>query len=81
LFIGGSFQISPSGDPFFTSWRRCAACDADLNADSTVDGADLGLLLGSWGPCENCAADLNNDGVVDGADLGLVLGDWGPCPD
>jgi len=81
LFIGGSFQSSSSGDPFFTSWRRCAACDADLNADSTVDGADLGLLLGSWGPCQNCAADLNNDGAVDGADLGLVLGDWGPCPD
>ena len=81
LFVGGSFQSSPSGDPFFTSWRRCAACDTDLNGDSTVDGADLGLLLGSWGACENCAADVNNDAAVDGADLGRVLGDWGPCPD
>jgi hypothetical protein len=81
LFVGGSFQSSPSSDPFFTSWRRCAACDTDLNGDSTVDGADLGLLLGSWGACENCAADVNNDAVVDGADLGRVLGDWGPCPD
>jgi hypothetical protein len=81
LFVGGSFVSSPTGDPFLASWRRCVACDADFNGDSTVDGADLGLLLGSWGACENCAADLNNDGVVDGADLGLVLGDWGPCPD
>lgn len=51
----------------------------DLNADGTVDGADLGLLLGAWGDCERshpCPADLNEDGAVDGADLGLVLGAW-----
>lgn len=53
-------------------------CDADLNGDSIVDGADLGLLLGDWGGAS--AADLNGDGAVDGADLGLLLGAWGACP-
>ncbi|MCA9286014.1 MAG: hypothetical protein KDA22_12395 [Phycisphaerales bacterium] len=56
-------------------------CDGDLNGDGTVDGADLGLLLGAWGPClEDCPADLNHDDEVDGADLGLLLGLWGDCP-
>jgi len=55
-------------------------CPADLNDDNVVNGADLGLLLGSWGPCPGCPADLNNDGIVNGADLGLMLGSWGPCP-
>jgi hypothetical protein len=47
----------------------------DLNGDGTVDGQDLGILLGSWsgtGP-----ADLNGDGTVDGQDLGILLGSWG----
>lgn len=51
----------------------------DLNGDGSVDGADLGLLLGNWG-CTglDCDGDLNGDNVVDGADLGLMLGDWNP---
>lgn len=48
---------------------------ADLNDDGTVDGADLGLLLGAWETGDE-AADLNQDGIVDGADLGLLLGAW-----
>lgn len=52
----------------------------DLNGDGTVDGADLGLLLGNWGPCVppnlECLGDLNCDKVVDGADLGILLGSW-----
>ncbi len=48
----------------------------DLNGDGIVDGADLGMLLGSWGPCGGCPADLNGDGIVDGADLGTLLGNW-----
>ncbi|MEI6474352.1 MAG: hypothetical protein WCO75_03060 [Planctomycetota bacterium] len=55
-------------------------CPADLNGDHVVNGADLGLLLGSWGACPGCPADLNHDGIVNGADLGLMLGSWGPCP-
>jgi hypothetical protein len=53
------------------------ACPGDLNDDGTIDGADLGLLLGSWGGAGD--ADLNNDGTIDGADLGLLLGAWGTC--
>ena len=55
-----------------------APCDSDLKADGRVDGADLGLLLGSWGG--SGAADLNGDGTVNGADLGALLGAFGDCP-
>ncbi|MCA9284461.1 MAG: thrombospondin type 3 repeat-containing protein [Phycisphaerales bacterium] len=48
----------------------------DLDGDNDVDGADLGMLLGSWGPCPGCPADLLEDDVVDGADLGILLGAW-----
>jgi hypothetical protein len=51
-------------------------CPADLNGDGSVDGADLGLLLGAWGGPDG---DLNASGSTDGADLGLLLGAWGPC--
>ncbi|MFO0962061.1 MAG: hypothetical protein U0625_04050 [Phycisphaerales bacterium] len=52
-------------------------CPADIDGNRQVDGADLGLLLGSWGTATH---DLDGDGVVSGSDLGLVLGAWGPCP-
>lgn len=55
-------------------------CQSDLNGDCTVDGADLGLLLGDWGS-RNSTADVNGDATVDGADLGLLLGAWGDCPE
>lgn len=54
-------------------------CPADLNDDGIVDGADLGVMLGSWGPCGACIANINGQGGVDGADLGILLGSWGPC--
>lgn len=55
------------------------ACEAsgpvgDLNGDGIVNGADLGILLGSWGGTG--AADLNGDGVVNGSDLGMLLSNW-----
>ncbi|MFM9098551.1 MAG: FG-GAP-like repeat-containing protein, partial [Phycisphaerales bacterium] len=53
-------------------------CVGDLNADSYVDGTDLGALLGQWG--SPGTADFNGDGLVDGNDLGMMLGVWGPCP-
>ncbi|MBM4113487.1 MAG: hypothetical protein FJ253_09000 [Phycisphaerae bacterium] len=55
-------------------------CPADLNGDGTVDGLDLGLLLGDWGDCPPCPSDFNGDLVVDGSDLGDLLSLWGPCP-
>lgn len=74
---------TPTGTDYFVMRARvfapAPACPADLTDDGSVDGADLGTLLGSWGPC-TCAADLNGDGSVDGADLGALLGAWGPCP-
>jgi hypothetical protein len=54
------------------------ACQADVNADGTVDGADLGLLVGNWGG--SVAGDIDASGTVDGADLGLLLSAWGACP-
>ena len=53
-------------------------CVGDLNEDGRVDGADMGLMLGSWGTSDP-GADLDGDGDVDGADLGLLLGSWGLC--
>ncbi|MFO0827955.1 MAG: hypothetical protein U0572_07360 [Phycisphaerales bacterium] len=52
------------------------SCDADLNHDGVVNGADLGMLLGSWG---SGSLDITGDGTVNGADLGVLLGAWGPC--
>ncbi len=51
---------------------------ADLNGDSTIDGADLGILLNAWGACGkgDCPADLDGDGAVGGADLGILLNGW-----
>jgi formylglycine-generating enzyme required for sulfatase activity len=54
------------------------SCLGDLNADRTVTGADLGILLGQWGQAGS--GDLNGDGIVGGADIGLLLGVWGACP-
>ena len=47
----------------------------DLNGDTSVNGADLALLLGMWGTAAQ-AGDLNGDGVVGGPDLGLLLSNW-----
>jgi hypothetical protein len=49
--------------------------EADLSGDGTVDGVDLGILLGNWGG--SGVADLSGDGTVDGVDLGILLGNWG----
>lgn len=55
-------------------------CTGDLNADGTVNGQDLGFVLGAWGAGATSPADLNRDGVVNGLDLGVLLGSWGGCP-
>jgi hypothetical protein len=37
-----------------SSWGPCVAgscVTADLDGSGIVDGADLGVLLGSWGSC------------------------------
>lgn len=61
------------------SWRPETAClDFNLDGESSIDGADLAVLLASWGGPG--AADFNGDGVIDGADLAVLLANWGPCP-
>ena len=49
---------------------------ADLNGDSIVDTADLGILIALFGRTDDLA-DLNNDGVVDTADLGIMISRFG----
>ncbi len=62
-------------------FRIAPPCRSDLNDDSVVDGADLGILLSAWSKgLTETNADLNSDGVVDGVDLGVLLNDWGRCP-
>lgn len=78
---GNAYLWSVGVDEDFVTLHldQVVQCAADLNSDGVVDGADLGLLLGTWGPCKACPPDLNGDHIVDGADLGALLGAWGPC--
>jgi hypothetical protein len=85
FFDGASWSLfSFGGDPetgvanYVATIESAPACQGDLNGDGLVDGADLGILLGSWGDLGG-PADLNGDGLVDGSDLGLLLGAWGSC--
>ncbi|MCA9285921.1 MAG: hypothetical protein KDA22_11930 [Phycisphaerales bacterium] len=56
-------------------------CPADVDHDTVVGAADLGIVLGAWGPAAaSDPADIDGSGEVDGIDLGLVLGGWGTCP-
>ena len=58
----------------------CAPCHGDVNADGTVNGADISVLLGYWGQSgKNVVGDITGDGIVNGADLAQLLGSWGPC--
>ena len=54
-------------------------CPADLDANGSVDAADLAALLGSWGTTGG-GADIDGNGSVDAADLAALLGAWGACP-
>lgn len=56
-------------------------CTCDVFRDGSVNGIDLGVLLGQWGPANQyTVTDFNGDGAVDGLDLGALLAAWGPCP-
>jgi chitin-binding protein len=75
-------RFDPVGEGFYAiadvDFGQSATCTADFNNDSTVDGADLLVLLATWN--QSGEADLNNDGTIDGADLTTLLGTWGNCP-
>ncbi len=58
--------------------RAGVSCIADLSGDGTVNGTDLGVLVGDWGTA-SATSDLDGDGTVSGIDLGMLLGSWGVC--
>ncbi len=74
-YASQSAGVVTLGGNFLYTTAVCAG-SADINCDGSVDGTDLGSLLGSWGECPGCACDLNTDGIVDGTDLGILLGEW-----
>ena len=74
LLAGTSVDANGDGKP-----DECLPCVADLTGDGIVNGADLGILLGSWGQAD-VPADFDGDGDVNGSDLGVLLGNWGNCP-
>jgi len=71
LILAGAVLAAPSA-----AYAQ-SACDADLDGNGEVNGADLTVVLVSWGACKGCAADIDNDGTVNGADLASLLILWG----
>ncbi|MBW2270219.1 MAG: hypothetical protein JRH16_16755 [Deltaproteobacteria bacterium] len=54
-------------------------CDADLNNDGGVTGADLGIMMSHWGSVSS-EGDVDGDGVVTGMDIALMMAMWGHRP-
>ena len=50
------------------------AVPGDLDGNSRIDGADLGIMLSAWGT--SGSADIDADGSVGGSDLGILLANW-----
>lgn len=76
-----AFAIHPFAPSLNTAgavWPVPALCHvpADVNRDGTVNGADLGMLLGGWNSAVSLL-DLDGNGIVAGGDLGVLLGAWG----
>jgi len=58
-------------------------CVSDTNADGTINGADLSVLLAGFGTTvfAGVGGDINADTKVDAADLSVLLGAFGDtCP-
>lgn len=76
-----NYTASGAGfDPCFDLAGPEVICPSTGEAVPTIDGADLGFLLGEWGENPGSPADLNGDDIVSGGDIGILLGAWGPCP-
>lgn len=78
----GSFSTTSgavSGDLVIDGPPQVPACPGDLDGDGSVNGVDLGIILGNWDTA-NPVSDLNGDGATNGLDLGILLGGWGSCP-
>jgi hypothetical protein len=76
--LDGDGQFQPLTSVGLRQTEASVLCPSDLNADGTVDAADLAILLGGWGT-GGTVADINGDGLVDGSDLAQLLGAWGGC--
>ncbi|MDA1007851.1 MAG: M14 family zinc carboxypeptidase [Planctomycetota bacterium] len=72
--LGAGSLVEAAIDDFRVSRSGCTTVVGDLNGDSIVNGADLGLLLAAWGV--STAGDVDGNGVTDGQDLALILGAW-----
>jgi hypothetical protein len=78
--LGPVAAIAAGGEWTLAIERDALPCVADLNGDSTVDGADLATLLSAFGqPPGDSSADIDGNGMVDGFDLARLLAAWGPC--
>lgn len=73
-----NFEPSENDDLFSTDFM-VLDCNADINGDGVVDGADLAAMLAAWGSCDICIADLNGDRIINGADIAALLAAWGDC--
>lgn len=77
ILVGSEGDIQGAGSVYVYTLSCTPILVGDLNSDSHVSGADLGILLGFWGPCTGlCLGDLDGNGAVNGADLGLLLANW-----
>lgn len=80
---GGTYQLAANDADrhMLDRYVRRNGCPGDIDANGSVNGADLSALLAAWGPCSSgCAADLNSDSAVNGVDLASLLAAWGACP-
>jgi hypothetical protein len=72
----GDFVLDANDVAAFGDLLNPPGCPADVTGDSSVDLADLNMVLGSFGQA-SASGDTNGDGVVDLADLNAVLGAFG----
>jgi len=72
-----NFENIPGSQYFVVANSGGSSCPADLDANGSVDAADLSALLGNWGG--SGTGDVDGNGAVDAADLSALLGAWGPC--
>lgn len=79
---GEQFNIPDLSAAQYSMMFTVTSCVGDFDDSGTVDGADVGVLLGAWGTTGGAdgAADLDCDGTVNGGDVGVLLSSWGSCP-
>jgi len=75
LLVGYSAaSLTDQGFDILVNTSTVEACLlGDFNCDGSVNGHDLGRVLGFWGMP---TTDLTGDGTTDAADLLVVLGNW-----